>query len=52
MSCMSHFQSGATQRHEPSHCTRRIISLPASDLDRGACPFSMAPPDQKYPVYS
>lgn len=52
MSCISHFESGVKQRQKSSCCTRRIISPLASDLDVGACPFSMAPPNQKYPVHS
>lgn len=52
MSCISHLQSGVKQRQNSSCCTRRIISPPASDLDMGDCPFSVAPPDRKYPVHS
>lgn len=52
MSFIFHFESGSKQRQKSSCRTRRITSPPAFDLDMGACPFSMAPPDQKYPVHS
>lgn len=49
---MSHLQSGVKQRRKSSCCTGRVISPPASYLDMGDCPFSVASPNQKYPVYS
>lgn len=52
MSCVSHFELEVKLRQKSSCCTRRLISPPASDLDVGACPFSMAPPDKKCPVHS